>query len=118
MIDQHLQTRSSLEHSKVEIITLNPTENPRNWPTWKKWTVVGVITLVDLSVSWGASGYSPATAKFEKDFGVSSEVGTLGLSLYVLGLALGPMSIAPLSEVRILAPSCGSLYLAMETNAL
>ncbi|THX58981.1 major facilitator superfamily protein [Aureobasidium pullulans] len=98
MIDQHLQTRSSLEHSKVEIITLNPTENPRNWPIWKKWAVVGAITLVDLSVSWGASGYSPATAKFEKDFGVSSEVGTLGLSLYVLGLALGPMSIAPLSE--------------------
>jgi MFS family permease len=31
-------------------------------------------------------------------FGVSAEVGTLGLSLYVLGLAIGPMSLAPLSE--------------------
>lgn len=36
--------------------------------------------------------------KLEQDFGVSSEVGTLGLSLYVLGLALGPMSLGPLSE--------------------
>lgn len=35
---------------------------------------------------------------FSKDFGVSSEVGLLGLSLYVLGLALGPMTLAPLSE--------------------
>jgi len=32
-------------------------------------------------------------------FGVSAEAGTLGLSLYVLGLAWGPMSLAPLSEV-------------------
>jgi MFS family permease len=30
--------------------------------------------------------------------GVSSEIGTLGLSLYVLGLALGPIALAPLSE--------------------
>lgn len=49
-------------------------------------------------MSWGASGYSPATRKFEESFNVSSEVGVLGLSLYVLGLALGPMTIGPLSE--------------------
>ncbi|KAE8448794.1 hypothetical protein EG329_008796 [Mollisiaceae sp. DMI_Dod_QoI] len=36
--------------------------------------------------------------EMEKMFGVSAEVGTLGLSLYVLGLALGPMTLAPLSE--------------------
>lgn len=43
--------------------------------------------------------FSPASTKFAKDFGVSSEVGTLGLSTYVGGLALGPMVLAPLSEV-------------------
>ncbi|KAN0112229.1 hypothetical protein V8E51_005180 [Hyaloscypha variabilis] len=31
-------------------------------------------------------------------FNVSAEVGSLGLSLYVLGLAVGPMSLAFLSE--------------------
>lgn len=36
--------------------------------------------------------------KFESDFGVSAEVGELGLSLYVLSLALAPMCLAPLSE--------------------
>ncbi|KJX93368.1 MFS multidrug transporter like protein [Zymoseptoria brevis] len=72
--------------------------DPRNWPEWRKWSVVASITLVDLTVSFGASGYSPATSKFTKDFDVSPEIGTLGLSLYVLGLALGPMSLAPLSE--------------------
>jgi MFS family permease len=32
------------------------------------------------------------------NFGIAYEVGTLQLSLYVLGLALGPMFLAPLSE--------------------
>jgi hypothetical protein len=75
--------------------------NPRNWTTWKKWRIVAAITLVDLSVSWGASGYSPTEKEMERIFGVSATVGTLGLSLYILGLALGPMTLAPLSEVRI-----------------
>ncbi|TAQ86180.1 hypothetical protein B7494_g5474 [Chlorociboria aeruginascens] len=73
-------------------------ENPRNWPEWRKWSIVLAITLVDFSVSWGASGYSPGQSKMEEKFGVSKEVGILGLSLYILGLSLGPMTLAPLSE--------------------
>ncbi|KAK7999146.1 polyamine transporter [Apiospora marii] len=73
-------------------------DNPRNWPSWKKWLTVAVITPIDLSVSWGASGFSPAAASFRADFGVSETVAVLGLSLYILGLAFGPMSLAPLSE--------------------
>ena len=72
--------------------------NPRNWPEWRKWSIVGIIIPIDLTVSWAASGFSPAQMKFQKDFGVSSEVAELGLSLYVLALALAPMLLAPLSE--------------------
>ena len=74
-------------------------KNPRNWSEWKKWRITLAILLIDFTVSWGASAYSPATAEMEELFGVSAEVGTLGLSLYVLGLVFGPMSLAPLSEV-------------------
>lgn len=79
-------------------------ENPRNWPTWRKWSIVIAITLIDLTVSFTASGFSPAANKFAKDFGVSGEVGTLGLSLCVLGFALGPMTLAPLSEYEFTYP--------------
>lgn len=68
-------------------------EDPRNWPRWKKWLMIGPILIVDLSVSWGASGFSPASGKFAEDFGLSPEAGTLGLSLYILGLAFGPMTL-------------------------
>ncbi len=73
--------------------------NPRNWPPWRKWLLIIAITPIDLSVSWGASGFSPAEGKFAEEFGISDETARLGLSLYVLGIALGPMFMAPLSEV-------------------
>jgi hypothetical protein len=79
--------------------TPNDPANPRNWPAWRKWSIIVAITLIDLMVSWGASGYSPAEAEMGKIFDVGAEVGTSGLSLYALGLALGPMALAPLSEV-------------------
>jgi len=78
------------------ILTFQPSdpEDPRNWPRWKKWSIIGSIILVDLSVSFGASGFSPAETSFEKDMHVSSVVATLGLSLYVAGLAWGPVCYA------------------------
>ncbi|KAG6988563.1 major facilitator superfamily multidrug transporter mdrA [Physcia stellaris] len=84
----------------VELVTFPPgdREDPRNWPLWRKWSIVLAIMVIDLSVSWIASGFSPASMKFSKDLGVSEEVATLGLSLTVLGFALGPMTLAPLSE--------------------
>ena len=87
----------------VELVTfpLGDPEDPRNWPLWRKWSIVLAIMVIDLSVSWIASGFSPASMKFSKDLGVSEEVATLGLSLTVLGFALGPMTLAPLSEVGV-----------------
>ncbi|KAF2773931.1 MFS general substrate transporter [Teratosphaeria nubilosa] len=76
----------------------NDPYDPRNWPSWKKLLAWLPIIPIDLCVSFGASGYSPATTKFAEAFNVSSEVAILGLSLYTLALAFGPMLNAPLSE--------------------
>ncbi|GIZ46444.1 hypothetical protein CKM354_000957000 [Cercospora kikuchii] len=73
-------------------------QNPRNWSAFRKWTIVASIGLVDLTVSFGASGFSPASSDFAAHFGLSSEIAGIGLSIFVLGLAFGPMFIAPLSE--------------------
>ena len=95
------QTIQRADGAEVELVTFEPgdPENPRNWPLWRKWSIVVAIAFIDLTVSFAASGFSPASAKFAKDFGVSSEVATLGLSMCVLGFAIGPMTLAPLSEV-------------------
>lgn len=85
--------------AKVVHFTPDDAEDPRNWPRWKKWLMIGPILLIDLSVSWGASGFSPANKHFAQEFGLPPGLSTLGLSAYILGLAAGPMTLAPLSEV-------------------
>lgn len=98
--DISLGSRKRSDGTDMDIVTFSPSDpsDPRNWPAWKKWSIIFPIILIDLSVSWGASGFSPASTKFGEDMGVSTEVSTLGLSLTVIGFALGPMTLAPLSE--------------------
>jgi len=59
--------------------------------------MLGFTTLVSAFTS---SIFSAATLAVAQHFHVSAEVGTLGLSLYVLGFATGPILWAPLSELR------------------
>jgi len=59
--------------------------------------ILGYTTLVS---AFASSIFSAATLTVAKAFGVSTEVGVLGLSLYVLGFATGPILWAPLSELR------------------
>lgn len=59
--------------------------------------MLGFTTLVSAFTS---SIFSAATAAVAKEYHVSTEVGILGLSLYVLGFATGPTLWAPLSELR------------------
>lgn len=59
-----------------------------------------VPSLASLCVTFGTSVYTPAVAEVAAKFNVSQTVSVLGLSLYVLGLAFGPMIAAPLSETR------------------
>ncbi|KAF2635065.1 MFS general substrate transporter [Massarina eburnea CBS 473.64] len=95
--DPLLTSQHTSQHSTVAFGP-NDKDDPRNWSDVRKWLMVAAIIPIDLSVSWGASGFSPAAADFARDVGVSQQTATLGLSMYVLGLAFGPMSLAPLSE--------------------
>lgn len=59
--------------------------------------ILGWTTLISAFTS---SIFSTATVVVSATYGVSSEVGVLGLSLYVLGFAFGPLLWAPLSELE------------------
>jgi DHA1 family multidrug resistance protein-like MFS transporter len=59
--------------------------------------MLGYTTLVSAFTS---SIFSTATQPIAAQYHVSPEVGLLGVSLYVLGFAFGPIFWAPLSELR------------------
>ena len=65
----------------------------QNWPLRKKLPVAIVLGYVTLVAAFGSSIFSTATGVVSKVFGISAEVGTLGVSLYVLGFATGMFSI-------------------------
>ncbi|ORY22829.1 putative polyamine transporter [Naematelia encephala] len=72
--------------------------SPRSWPNWKRYAVVGLASWLNNLVCICVSGYSTGVEQMQEELGFGSELGTLGLSLYILGFAFGPMFLAPLSE--------------------
>ncbi|KAJ5781259.1 hypothetical protein N7457_006419 [Penicillium paradoxum] len=72
--------------------------NPYNWPTRHKVLQVSMIGWAAFTTTVGVSILTPAHSVFMAEFGVSSTVAILPLSLYVFALALGPMVGGPLSE--------------------
>ncbi|EMF16678.1 major facilitator superfamily [Sphaerulina musiva SO2202] len=70
-----------------------------NWPLRKKLPVTIVLGYVTLTAAFGSSIFSTATGAIATQFDLSREVGILGVSLYVLGFATGPILWAPFSEL-------------------
>lgn len=70
-----------------------------NWHTKKKVTTTLLYGLVTMSATWASSAYSAATTQVAGEFHVSSQVATLGTTIFLLGFGLGPLLWAPLSEV-------------------
>ena len=73
--------------------------HPLNWPLKKKIFIAFILGYTTLVSAFTSSIFSTATTVVAAVFGVSTEVGLLGLSLYVLGFATGPILWAPLSEL-------------------
>jgi DHA1 family multidrug resistance protein-like MFS transporter len=59
-----------------------------------------ILGYTTMTAAFGSSIFSAATQMVGAEFHVSSEVGLLGVSLYVLGFATGPTLWAPLSELK------------------
>ena len=72
--------------------------NPRSKPTWRKWTIVLIGSFCSLCVTCASALYTSTYPQMEKEYGISREVATVGLTTYVCGLGLGPMVLGPLSE--------------------
>lgn len=104
--------------------------NPRSMASLRKWMIVVIVSLSSACVyvplssqvvesgrlsrcrrGWMTTGsastctssmYTSTYGQITKEFRCSQMVATLGLSLFVMGLGLGPMILSPLSEVPIL----------------
>ncbi|KAF1943192.1 MFS general substrate transporter [Clathrospora elynae] len=82
----------------VEWIDNDP-RNPMTWAKTKKWIMTIAVANSVLVVSFCSSAFSGGIQQIMAEFNVSQEIVTLGVSLFVLGFALGPLLWAPFSEL-------------------
>src|SRR3989440_9692334 len=82
----------------AEFIPHDP-RNPMLFSTWKKWSITLMVAFATLAVAFVSSAYSAAIPQVIAEFHCSTEVATLGTSLFVLGFAGGPLLWAPMSEL-------------------
>ncbi|KIP10638.1 hypothetical protein PHLGIDRAFT_22099 [Phlebiopsis gigantea 11061_1 CR5-6] len=80
-------------------VALEPADDPKNLPTWRKWAIMFVISCGTLCATSASSMAAFAEGGLIETFHVGKEVTILGVSLFVLGLGMGPLVVGPLSEI-------------------
>ncbi|KAF9023683.1 MFS general substrate transporter [Hymenopellis radicata] len=75
-------------------------KNPRNWPSRRKWIIVAIVALYTFLSPLASSMMAPGLPTIAIKYGITNEtVLALTLSVYLLSFAIGPLFLAPLSEM-------------------
>ncbi|KAK5627547.1 hypothetical protein RRF57_003262 [Xylaria bambusicola] len=76
------------------------TRNPFLFPAWYKWSITAFKATAVLAVAFVSTAYSSALGSIVDEFHITSpELAISGISLFVLGFAVGPVFWAPLGEM-------------------
>ncbi|RDW92900.1 MFS transporter [Aspergillus mulundensis] len=73
--------------------------HPYNWTLMRRIFLVCILSYSTFATSFTSAVFSAGISAVTKEFNIGSEVGSLGVTLYVLGFAAGPIAWAPMSEV-------------------
>lgn len=87
MVDDLDQAITTDHHANSKIVDWDgpdDPDNPMNWPTRKKWMITISLGMLTWVVTFASSIFSTAARPAANEFGVSTEVMTLGTSLFVL----------------------------------
>jgi MFS family permease len=83
----------------VEFHATNDAENPKDWPTSRKWAVTDVLSATGFIRIMVSTIMAPALSTIAKELHMTSTESAMALSIYLLATAFGPIFIGPLSEI-------------------
>ncbi len=91
--------------------------HPIHWPVWKKWVIVSIYCLLQIFVTLTSTTYVSAEFLVQEKFGGATQVSmpilkscivtnmqqviALGQSMFIVGNAVGPAFLGPLSYVPL-----------------
>jgi hypothetical protein len=81
----------------LELVKAKYAHHPMHWPAWKRWGIITIYCLLQLFVTLTSTTYVSAEYLIQEKFGGSTQVVTLGQSLFIVGNAVGPAFMGPLS---------------------
>ncbi|CDU21990.1 related to multidrug resistant protein [Sporisorium scitamineum] len=88
-----------LTPAEIDAITLVGAEDSRHWPLTKKWLTTVIISLMGFVSPLGSAILVPGNGFVDHSFGLGSRtLSLLPISLFVIGLGIGPFILAPCSE--------------------
>ncbi|KAK3333946.1 major facilitator superfamily domain-containing protein [Cercophora scortea] len=71
--------------------------NPRSMPHWRKWVIVIITSFGAFCVTNASASYTATYTQMTLEFHTTKLIATIGLSMFVLGIAMGPFW-SPLAE--------------------
>ncbi|GMG25833.1 unnamed protein product [Ambrosiozyma monospora] len=86
----------------IEATVLYTADNPchpMHWNTWYRYFLVIVYCSLEVFVSMTSTTYVAAEILVEEKWNVKPQVATLGQSMFILGNAIGPAFMGPLSDI-------------------
>jgi multidrug resistance protein len=92
---------SDLEKGVVGWDSQDDPDMPLNFTTTKKYLVVSLLAVMTFMGPFSSSIIAPAIRTFSAEFGVTNaSVGAMPVSIFLFGFAVGPLFLAPLSEIH------------------
>lgn len=70
--------------------------NPMNWSQFRKWSITAILTVSVFIVTLTSSAPSSSAQELIPEYNISCVLFILGVSLFVLGFAIGPAFWGPL----------------------
>ncbi|KAL2827966.1 major facilitator superfamily domain-containing protein [Aspergillus cavernicola] len=83
----------------VEFDGANDPLHPYNWTLLRRISLVCVLSYSTFANSFTSAVFSAAIDDVTQEFHIGKEAGSLGVTLFVLGFAAGPIAWAPMSEI-------------------
>ncbi|KAK8010797.1 major facilitator superfamily transporter [Apiospora arundinis] len=88
-------------------------KHPQNFSRSRQYWIICLLSLVTFMTPLASSILAPGIKLYSAEFGVTSAtLGAMPVSIYLLGYAIGPLFLSPLSEIygRFVVLSCSNVF--------
>ncbi|KAH8600006.1 major facilitator superfamily domain-containing protein [Bisporella sp. PMI_857] len=107
-LERELIPVSDLDNDLVGWENQDDPKMPLNFSQNRKWLLLGLISSITMISPLASSMFAPGVSIMNKDFGNNDQtISSFTVSVFVLGYAVGPLILSPLSEIYGRRPILG-----------